>query len=47
MQAELDKTLEQAIKGKMVSDENLGKVKKQLEDKTKAYDELDKLSKKM
>ena len=43
----MDKTLEQAIKGKMVSDENLGKVKKQLEDKTKAYDELDKLSKKM
>ena len=43
----MDKTLEQAIKGKMVADENLGKVKKQLDEKTKAYDELDKLSKKM
>jgi hypothetical protein len=31
----------------MQADENLGKVKKQLEDKTKAYDELDKFNKQM
>jgi hypothetical protein len=45
--AELEKTLEYAVKEKMTADENLGKVKKQLEEKTKAYDELDKISKKM
>lgn len=47
MGAELEKTLEYAVKEKMTAEENLLKAKKQLDEKTKAYDELDKMSKKM
>ena len=45
--AEVEKHLQQAVKEKMQSDENLGKVKKQLEDKNKAYEELEKFNKQM
>lgn len=44
---EVEKHLQQAVKEKMQSDENLGKVKKQLDDKTKAYEELEKFNKQM
>jgi hypothetical protein len=42
----LEKTLERSIKEKMQVDEELTKTKKLLDDKTKAYDELDKTNKK-
>jgi uncharacterized FlaG/YvyC family protein len=45
--AELEKTIEYAVKEKMTADENLAKAKKQLEEKTKSYEELEKMSKKM
>lgn len=46
VQAELEKTLERSIKEKMLVDEELAKTKKLLDDKTKAYEELDKTNKK-
>ena len=46
VQAELEKTLERSIKEKMLVDEELAKTKKLLDDKSKAYEELDKTNKK-
>jgi hypothetical protein len=45
--AEVEKHLQQAVKEKMLADENLGKVKKQLEEKNKSYEELEKFNKQM